>query len=130
MNRTILGGKIHRATVTDACLDYEGSITVDRDLLDAAGILEHEAVEVWNVTNGMRLTTYALSGPSGSGVVCVNGAAAHHARRGDLVIIASFVGLNDAEARAWQPRVVFVDASNRIRERRCERPSVLPLGRG
>lgn len=124
MRRTMLGGKIHRATVTDACRDYEGSITVDRDLLDAAGILEHEAVEIWNVTNGTRLTTYALSGPCGTGGVCINGAAAHHARRGDLVIIANFVDLDDVEARAWRPRIVFVDGSNRVRERRPERIAV------
>lgn len=121
MRRKMLGGKIHRATVTDACLEYEGSVTVDRDLLEAAGILEHEAVEIWNVTNGARLTTYALSGPRGSGIVCVNGAAAHHASAGDLVIIADFIELDDVEARAWRPRVVFVDGSNRIRERRPER---------
>jgi aspartate 1-decarboxylase len=121
MKRTMLGGKIHRATVTDACLDYEGSITVDGDLLDAAGILDNEAVQVWNVTNGMRVTTYALSGPRGSGVVCVNGAAAHYVHSGDLVIIASFVSLEDADARAWHPRVVLVDASNRITDRRHER---------
>ena len=121
MRRTMLGGKIHRATVTDACLEYEGSVTIDHDLLDAAGILEGEAVEIWNVTNGARLTTYTLLGPRGSGVVCVNGAAAHHAREGDLVIIANFVELDDLEARTWQPRVVFVDESNRIREARPER---------
>ncbi len=121
MRRTMLGGKIHSATVTDACLDYEGSVTVDLDLLDAAGIAENEAVEIWNVTSGARLTTYALAGPRASGVVCVNGAAAHHARRDDLVIIASFVCLDEAEVRTWRPRVVFVDGSNRLREQRPER---------
>lgn len=121
MKRSMLGGKIHRATVTDACPDYEGSITIDATLLDAAGVLEYEAVEVWNITNGVRLKTYALAGPHGSGVVCVNGAAACHARRGDLVIIASFVELDDAEARSWRPSVVFVDGSNRIAELRPER---------
>ena len=121
MRRTMLGGKIHRATVTDACLDYEGSITIDADLLDAAGILENEAVRIWNVTNGSRLTTYALIGERGSGVVCVNGAAAHHASAGDLVIIASFVELEDSEAATWRPRVVFVDAANRVAELRAER---------
>lgn len=121
MRRTMLGGKIHRATVTGACLDYEGSVTIDEDLLDAAGILPHEAVAIWNVTTGSRLTTYALAGARGSGVVCVNGAAAHHASAGDLVIIACFVDLEDVEARAWQPRVVFVDASNQVVESRRER---------
>lgn len=121
MRRTMLGGKIHRATVTDACLDYEGSVTVDEDLLDAAGILPHEAVAIWNVTSGSRLTTYALAGARGSGVVCVNGAAAHHASTGDLVIIACFVDLDDIEARTWIPRVVFVNEFNRAVESRRER---------
>lgn len=120
MLRTMLGGKIHRATVTEADLDYEGSVTVDTDLLDAAGILPNEAVDIWDVTNGARLTTYALAGPRGSGVVCVNGAAAHLVHAGDLVIIAAFVQLDDVEARAWEPRVVFVDAKNRIAEKRAE----------
>jgi len=122
MQRTMLGGKIHRATVTEACLEYEGSITVDRDLLDAADILPNETVQVWNVTNGSRLTTYALAGARGSGVVCVNGAAAHHASPGDLVIIASFVSLDDAEAAKWEPSAVFVDAHNRVVELRAEEP--------
>ncbi|MBE0416927.1 MAG: aspartate 1-decarboxylase [Coriobacteriia bacterium] len=121
MRRTMLGGKIHRATVTSADPDYEGSVTVDLDLLDAADILPGEAVEIWDVTNGARLTTYTLAGPRGSGVVCVNGAAAHHVRAGDLVIIASFVSLEDAEARCWRPRAVFVDETNRVVESRPER---------
>lgn len=120
MKRTMLGGKIHRATVTAAELEYEGSVTVDLDLLDAAGILPHEAVHIWNVTNGSRITTYALPGQRGSGVVCVNGAAAHHADAGDLVIIATFVELEDVEARQWEPKAVFVDERNRIRELRAE----------
>ena len=128
MRRTMLGGKIHRATVTGSRLDYEGSVTVDRDLLDAAGILENEAVRIWNVTTGSRLTTYALAGPRGSGVVCVNGAAAHHAGAGDLVIIACFVDLEDIEARTWRPRVVFVDSSNRAVELRSERVAVRTPG--
>jgi len=117
----MLGGKIHRATVTAADLDYEGSVTVDRDLLDAAGILEGEAVETWDVTNAARLTTYTLAGKRGSGVVCVNGAAAHLVHAGDLVIIATVVSLDDAEARVWRPRAVFVDGANRVVERRAER---------
>ena len=125
MRRTMLGGKIHRATVTGADLAYEGSVTVDLDLLDAAGMLEGEAVEIWDATNGSRLTTYALAGPRGSGTVCVNGAAARLVNVGDLVILAAFVQLDDAEARAWRPRVVFVDADNRMREIRPER---LPAG--
>ena len=123
MRRRMLGGKIHRATVTDACLEYEGSVTIDRDLLEAAGILGNEAVEVWNVTNGARLTTYALEGPRGSGTVCVNGAAAHHVSPGDLVILATFVDVEDAEAGLWRPRVAFVDSANRLVQ---VRPECLP----
>lgn len=125
MRRTMLGGKIHRATVTDACLDYEGSVTIDEDLLDEAGILPHEAVAIWNVTTGNRLTTYALAGARGSGILCVNGAAAHHASTGDLVIVACFVDVDDVEARTWHPRVVFVNESNLVVESRRER---LPTG--
>jgi aspartate 1-decarboxylase len=109
----MLLGKIHRATVTGAELDYEGSVTIDRDLLDLAGILPYERVEVWNVTNGERFSTYALAGQPGSGVVCINGAAAHRARTGHLVIIAAFAQMIDAEARSWEPRAVFVDERNR-----------------
>lgn len=123
MMRRMLGGKIHRATVTDARLDYEGSVTIDEDLLDAAGILVGEAVEIWDVTNGARLTTYTIAGARGSGAVCVNGAAAHHVCAGDLVIIACFVMLDDSEARAWEARALFVDADNRIVESRPERSS-------
>ncbi|GAB4289522.1 MAG: aspartate 1-decarboxylase [Coriobacteriia bacterium] len=122
MIRTMLGGKVHRATVTGADIHYEGSITLDAELLDAAGILPNEAVSVWDVTNGARFETYAIAGPRGGGDVCVNGAAAHLVQAGDLVIIASFVRLTDAEARSWEPRVVFVDASNRIVHARAESP--------
>lgn len=121
MIRTMLGGKIHRATVTDANLEYEGSVTIDRNLLDAAGMLIGEAVEIWDITNGSRLTTYTLPGEAGTGVVCVNGAAAHHVHAGDLVIVANFVSLDDDEARVWEPHVVFVDSDNRIIEKRSER---------
>ncbi len=120
MHRTMLGGKIHRATVTEADVDYEGSITVDRDLLDAAGILPNESVHVWDATNGARFTTYAIPGERGSGVVCINGAAAHLAEVGDLVIIASFVELEDIEAREWRPSIVFVGEKNRIVDLRSE----------
>lgn len=122
MRRRMLGGKIHRATVTGACIDYEGSVSVDSRLLDAAGMLEHEAIEVWNVTTGARLTTYALADEPGSGTVCLNGSAAHHASIGDLVILATFVDLEDHEAASWRPRVVFVDADNRLSAQRPERP--------
>ncbi|MCK6557287.1 aspartate 1-decarboxylase [Candidatus Binatia bacterium] len=119
--RTMLRGKIHRATVTGADLHYEGSVTIDVDLLERADILPHEQVDIWNVTNGERFTTYALAGRRGSGVVCINGAAAHRASRGDLVIIAAWAAVRDDEARAWTPRCVFVDARNRPVTERGER---------
>ena len=114
MRRTLFKSKIHRATVTHADLDYEGSVTIDEDLLDAAGIWEYEAVHVWNVTRGTRLQTYALKGARGSGVVCINGAAAHLNKPGDLVILATFAEMEEAEARAYEPTVVLVDAKNRV----------------
>lgn len=120
MKRTMLGGKIHRATVTEANIEYEGSVTVDEDLLVAANILPGEVVNIWDVTNAARITTYTIAGPRGSGCICVNGAAAHLVHAGDLVIIASYVELDDAEARTWKPSAVFVDAENRITEIRRE----------
>ena len=114
MNRTMFGGKIHRATVTHADLHYEGSVTIDAALMQAADILPHEAVHLWNLTRGSRLQTYALAGAAGSGLICVNGAAAHLCKPGDLVIIATFVELEDEEARRHRPKVVRVDAQNRI----------------
>ena len=110
----ILKGKIHRATVTDADLDYQGSVTVDADLLDAAGIVPHEAVSIYDVTNGSRLETYALKGERGSGTVCINGAAAHLCHRGDLVILCAYALMDPEEAAAHRPPVVFVDGTNRI----------------
>jgi aspartate 1-decarboxylase len=106
--------KIHRATVTHADLDYEGSVTIDVDLLEAANILPHEKVHIWNVTRGTRIETYALEGPSGSGVVCINGAAAHQNRPGDLVIIATFGDFDEAELRNYEPTVVLVNERNHI----------------
>lgn len=106
--------KLHRATVTAADLDYEGSVTIDADLLEAADIYEHEEVHVWNVTRGSRLTTYALRGPAGSGVICMNGAAAHLTKPGDKIIIATFAEMPKAEAATWQPTVVLLDDENRI----------------
>jgi len=114
--------KIHRATVTQADLDYEGSVTIDVDLLEASGILEHEEVNIWNVSNGNRLATYALAGPRGSGVICINGAAAHLISPDDVVILATFGELDDVEARAHTPTVVFVDAGNRVTGFGAERP--------
>jgi aspartate 1-decarboxylase len=115
--RRMFKSKIHRATVTQADLDYEGSLTIDANLLEAADILPFEEVHVWNVTRGTRLTTYAITGDAGSGVICINGAAAHLMRPGDLVIIATFTDLDEHAARAHQPRVVLVDDKNRIRAR-------------
>ena len=129
MTRKLLRGKIHRATVTGADLHYEGSVTIDRDLMDDADFVTHEAVHIWNVTNGERFETYAIPGRRGSGVVCVNGAAAHKVRKGDLVIIAAFSWMDEKEARTWKPRVVFVDEENRRVERREERGGQATLRR-
>lgn len=122
MRRRMFLGKIHRATVTHADLHYEGSVTIDEALLEAAGILEHEEIHLWDVTNGSRLSTYALRAPRGSRVICVNGAAAHHVDPGDTVIIAAFGDMTDAEAREHVPSVVFVNRDNEIVEIRGERP--------
>jgi aspartate 1-decarboxylase len=112
MRLRIFKSKIHRATVTHADLDYEGSVTIDRLLMDQARILPFEEVHIWNVTRGTRLSTYALPGPEGSGVVCVNGAAAHHNRPGDLVILATFAEMDAVEAQTFQPTVLRVDGRN------------------
>ena len=114
MRRTLFKSKIHRATITHADLEYEGSVSIDQDLLDAAGILEYEAVHVWNITRGTRLQTYAINGERGSGIICINGAAAHLNRPGDLVILATFAEAEEVEARAWKPTVVLVDRDNKI----------------
>jgi len=113
MRLNVFKSKIHRATVTHADLEYEGSVTVDSDLLDAAEILPYEAVHIWNVTRGSRLVTYALPGPRGSGAICVNGAAAHLNKPGDMVILATFAEMTPEEARKHRPVVVRVDAQNR-----------------
>ena len=116
MRLNVFKSKIHRATVTHADLEYEGSVTVDSDLLDAAEILPYEAVHIWNVTRGSRLMTYALPGPRGSGAICVNGAAAHLNKPGDLVILATFAEMTREEARQHRPIVVRVDSENRQTE--------------
>lgn len=121
MRRRMFLGKIHRATVTHADLDYEGSVTIDKDLLDAAGMLDHEEIHVLNVTRGSRLVTYTLPGPRGSGVICINGAAAHLNKPGDLVILATYGEMDDDEARRHVPKVVFVDGQNRIAQIDAER---------
>lgn len=110
----MLKGKIHRATVTQAEVDYIGSITIDQDLMDAAGILEYEKVQVADVERGTRLETYVISGEPGSGVVCLNGAAAHLVTPGDKVIIMCYAQMTPEEARESKPRVVFVDEDNKI----------------
>ena len=123
MQRRMFLGKIHRATITHADLDYEGSVTIDADLMDAAGILENEEIHIWNVTRGTRLVTYALRGPAGSGVICVNGAAAHLMKPRDLAILATFGEMSDEQARVHVPKVVMVDEHNRIRSLEAtERP--------
>ncbi len=116
MLRTMLNGKIHRATVTGADLNYIGSITIDQTLLEAANILPFERVQVVNLTNGNRLETYAIAGEAGSGTVQLNGAAAHLVSVGDLVIIMSYVQVEDPAPKDWQPRVVLVNAQNQILE--------------
>jgi aspartate 1-decarboxylase len=117
VQRTMLKSKIHRATVTDANLHYVGSVTVDEDLMRAADLLPGEQVAIVDVTNGARLETYVITGPAGSGVIGINGAAAHLVSPGDLVILISYGVMDDAEARTYHPRVVFVDEANRVLDR-------------
>ena len=114
MLRTMLTSKIHRATVTQADLHYVGSVTVDEDLMDAADLLEGEKVAIVDVTNGARLETYVITGPRGSGVIGINGAAARLVHPGDLVILIAYGQMDEAEARTRRPRVVFVDQDNRV----------------
>lgn len=114
MFRTLVNGKIHRATVTQADLHYVGSITIDETLMKAADLVEGEKVQVVDVTNGARLETYAITGPAGSGVICINGAAAHLVDPGDLVIIMSFLQLDEAEVLVHETKVVHVDGDNAI----------------
>ncbi|MFZ4541612.1 MAG: aspartate 1-decarboxylase [Rickettsiales bacterium] len=116
MMLTLMKGKIHRATCTGADMDYNGSITIDPVLLEAAGIIEHEQVDVLNITNGERLTTYAIKSkkPRGSGEITINGAAAHRVKKGDLVIICSFARMKEKEAKKHKPKVVLVNARNQI----------------
>jgi aspartate 1-decarboxylase len=116
MQRTMMTGKIHRATVTQADLHYVGSVTVDQDLLDAADLLAGEKVAIVDVTNGARLETYVIPGERGTGVIGINGAAAHLVHPGDVVILIAYGLFEDAEARVFAPKVVHVDALNRIIE--------------
>ena len=114
MYRQILKAKIHRATVTDSRVDYEGSISVDEELMKAADIAPWEKVLIANLNNGSRIESYAIPGEAGSGVICMNGGAAKYAQKGDLVIIMSFAVLTDEELERHQPKVVYVDQQNRI----------------
>lgn len=112
MFRTMLKSKIHRATVTQADLNYVGSVTIDADLMDAADLIEGEQVTIVDIDNGARLVTYAITGERGSGVIGINGAAAHLVHPGDLVILMAYASMDESEARRHRPRVVFVDAAN------------------
>ena len=111
---TILKSKIHRALVTETDIDYIGSVTIDKLLMDAASIIEHEQVHVWNITNGSRLVTYAISGAEGSGIICLNGAAAHLNRAGDRVIIAAFALMAEEEGVLYKPKIVCMKEGNQI----------------
>lgn len=121
LNR-MLKAKIHRATLTGANLEYEGSVTIPPELLEAAGILPYEAVWIWDLNSGSRFETYAINGEPGSSDICVNGAAARLVSPGDLVIIAAFCYVNEQELAEYKPKVVFVDSKNRIKELREEVP--------
>jgi aspartate 1-decarboxylase len=116
MRRTMLKSKIHRATVTDANLAYEGSISLDPLLMEAANVLPFERIEIYNVSNGERFATYAIAGRRGAGEVVINGAAAHKARPTDIVILATYAEYDEAALAAFQPRLVYVDARNRIEQ--------------
>lgn len=118
--RTMMGGKIHRATVTEANVDYEGSITIDKDLMEAADMLPYEQVHVLDVDNSARLETYIIEGERGSGVICINGAAARLIHEGDKVIIIAYQTVSEADAPHVQPRAVFVDEKNRIAHKEKE----------
>ncbi|PIP08622.1 MAG: aspartate 1-decarboxylase [Syntrophobacteraceae bacterium CG23_combo_of_CG06-09_8_20_14_all_50_8] len=117
MQRFMLKSKLHRATVTDANLNYEGSISIDEGLMEAAEITPYEKVAIYNISNGERFTTYAIKGKRDSGVICLNGAAARKVARGDLIIIATYVLLDDAAAHDWSPQLVFLDEKNHIKHR-------------
>ncbi|KAB8306261.1 aspartate 1-decarboxylase [Erwinia endophytica] len=112
MNRTMLQGKLHRVKVTLADLNYEGSCAIDQDFLDASGILQYEAIDIYNVTNGQRFSTYAIAAERGSKIISVNGAAARCACVGDILIICSYVDMPDDEARQWQPKVAYFEGDN------------------
>ncbi len=116
MQRFMLKSKIHRATVTDADLHYEGSISIDEKLMEEANMVAYEKVDIYDVNNGERFSTYIIKGKRNSGTICLNGAAARKVAKGDLIIIATFVNIEDAEAKKWKPKCVFVDAKNKIKK--------------
>ena len=118
MQLTLLKGKLHQAAITAADLEYEGSCAIDADLLARAGILEYEQIHIYNVTNGQRLVTYAIKAPAGSREICANGAAAHHMRAGDRVIIAAYASMDAAAAERHKPRVLILDENNEIKSER------------
>ena len=120
MLREMLRAKVHRATVTETNVHYEGSLTLDASLMQAAGMLPYERIDVYNADSGARFSTYLIPGEAGSGVACVNGAAAHLARPGERVIIAAYAALTEAEIQSHRPTVVLVDAHNRVKEIRHE----------
>lgn len=115
MRRNMMKSKIHRATVTDSNLDYEGSITIDSQLMDKANIIPYEQVDIYNVTSGERFTTYAIRGDKDSGVICINGAAAHKAKKGDIIIIATYASFEEQELETFKPKKVYVDGANKIK---------------
>lgn len=115
MERRMMKSKIHRAIVTESNLDYEGSITIDSHLMEKANILPYEQVDIYNVTSGERFTTYAIKGEKDSGIICINGAAAHKARKGDMVIIVTYASFTEAELESFKPAKVYVDNTNKIK---------------
>jgi aspartate 1-decarboxylase len=120
MFRTFLKSKLHRVTITEAELHYQGSITIDRDLMDAADLLAYEKVQIVNVNNGERLETYVIEGERGSGVICLNGPAARRGQAGDVIMIMSYVVLSESEFENYEPRTVFVDENNKITQIKAE----------
>lgn len=121
----VLYSKIHRATVTDAQLHYEGSLTIDKHLMDLAGLVEYQQIDIYNITNGERFTTYAIEGEAHTGIIQVNGAAAHKARTGDLIIIAAYATIPHEDGPTWDPKLVFVDRDNNRPS--ANKPAMLPV---
>lgn len=113
----MLKSKLHRVVVTDADLAYEGSITIDEDLMDAADLLSYEKVDIYNVSNGERFSTYTIRGARGSGIICLNGAAARKASKADIIIIASYVLVDEDSVKQWRPKCILVDDQNRIKKK-------------